>query len=44
MIETIVKGAATTPFMTFGDKVRIEMLDDAGGSIFGAIEQTVTQV
>ncbi len=44
MIETIVKGTATTPFMTFGDKVRIEMLDDAGGSIFGAIEQTVTQV
>ena len=43
MIETIEQGAAKTPFMTFGDHVRIEMLDEAGDSIFGAIEQTVTR-
>lgn len=41
MIETIEHGSARTPFMTFGDTVRIEMKDRAGHSIFGAIEQTV---
>ena len=41
MIETIQSGAAQTPFMRFGDTVRIEMLDKSGHSIFGAIEQTV---
>jgi fumarylacetoacetate (FAA) hydrolase len=40
-IETIEKGSPSTPFMRFGDKVRIEMKDKAGRSIFGAIEQTV---
>ena len=43
MIETIEAGTATTPFMRFGDVVRIEMKDSAGHSIFGAIEQTVTR-
>jgi fumarylacetoacetate (FAA) hydrolase len=41
MIETIAGGSAKTPFMRFGDTVRIEMKDKAGHSIFGAIEQTV---
>jgi fumarylacetoacetate (FAA) hydrolase len=41
MIETIEQGKPTTPFMRFGDRVRIEMLDAAGHSIFGAIEQVV---
>jgi fumarylacetoacetate (FAA) hydrolase len=41
MIETIETGAPKTPFMQFGDQVRIEMKDRAGHSIFGAIEQTV---
>lgn len=41
MIETIEHGAPKTPFMAFGDTVRIEMKDGAGRSIFGAIEQTV---
>ncbi|MGB3813615.1 MAG: fumarylacetoacetate hydrolase family protein [Shinella sp.] len=40
-IETIATGAPKTPFMKFGDIVRIEMKDKAGHSIFGAIEQTV---
>ena len=43
MIETIETGAAATPFMMFGDTVRIEMNDGTGHSIFGAIEQTVTR-
>ena len=41
MVETIVSGAAVTPFLKPGDVVRIEMKDRAGHSIFGAIEQTV---
>jgi len=41
MIETIETGEAKTPFMRFGDTVRIEMKDKDGHSIFGAIEQTV---
>ncbi|HLN09638.1 MAG TPA: fumarylacetoacetate hydrolase family protein, partial [Xanthobacteraceae bacterium] len=40
-IETIVAGKPSTPFMRFGDRVRIEMLDDRGRSIFGAIDQVV---
>jgi fumarylacetoacetate (FAA) hydrolase len=43
MIETINNGAPETQFMAFGDNIRIEMLDDAGNSIFGAIEQTVVE-
>ncbi|WP_411036303.1 fumarylacetoacetate hydrolase family protein [Shinella sp. BYT-45] len=42
-VETIATGAPKTPFLTFGDTVRIEMKDKAGHSIFGAIEQTVTR-
>jgi fumarylacetoacetate (FAA) hydrolase len=41
MIETIVTGKPVTPFMRFGDTVRIEMKDAKGHSVFGAIEQTV---
>ena len=41
MIETIRDGKPATPFMQFGDKIRIEMLDDAGNSVFGAIEQQI---
>ena len=41
MYETIEQGAPSTPFLRFGDTVRIEMLDAAGASIFGAINQQV---
>ncbi len=41
--EKIATGNITTPFMRFGDTVRIEMLDDAGRSIFGAIDQRVVR-
>lgn len=38
-VETLRDGKPSTPFMKFGDVVRIEMFDAAGQSIFGAIEQ-----
>jgi fumarylacetoacetate (FAA) hydrolase len=41
MLETIEHGKPTTPFMTFGGRIRIEMLDAAGRSIFGAIDQKI---
>ena len=41
-IETIESGAPSTPFMKFGDTIRIEMKGSDGLSVFGAIEQTVT--
>ncbi len=41
--EIIAGGEATTPFMGFGDRVRIEMLDGEGRSIFGAIDQKVVK-
>jgi fumarylacetoacetate (FAA) hydrolase len=44
MIETIAVGAATTPFLRYGDVVRIEMKDGRGKSIFGAIEGEVVRV
>jgi fumarylacetoacetate (FAA) hydrolase len=43
-LEMIADGEAKTPFMQFGDTVRIEMLDANGKSIFGAISQQVTQL
>ncbi|WP_018984566.1 fumarylacetoacetate hydrolase family protein [Salinimonas chungwhensis] len=39
MIETIRDGSPSTPFMQFGDKIHMEMLDGRGNSIFGAIDQ-----
>jgi fumarylacetoacetate (FAA) hydrolase len=41
MLETIEHGAPKTPFLQYGDTVRIEMLDTQGKSIFGAIDQKV---
>jgi len=42
-LEQIEHGAPRTPFLKFGDKVRIEMFDKQGLSIFGAINQTVAR-
>ena len=39
-IELVDEGAPRTPYLKFGDRVRIEMFDTAGRSIFGAIEQS----
>ena len=43
-IETIESGAPITPFMQFGDTIRIEVKGKDGQSVFGAIEQTVRQL
>jgi len=40
-LETIAHGEARTPWLSFDDRVRIEILDAAGQSIFGAIDQKV---
>jgi fumarylacetoacetate (FAA) hydrolase len=42
-IETIQLGKPQTPFMKFGDRIRIEMFDSKGASIFGAIDQVVAK-
>ena len=40
-VETLEHGEPSTPFLQFGDLVRIEMLDPSGASVFGAIEQRI---
>ena len=42
-LETIADGKPSTPFMSFGDRVEIEMLDASGTTIFGAIDQRIKQ-
>jgi fumarylacetoacetate (FAA) hydrolase len=42
-VETLRDGKPSTPFMAFGDRVRIEMLSKNGESVFGAIEQRIEQ-
>ena len=41
LVEQVETGAAKTPFLDFGDTVKIEMRDERGESVFGAIEQKV---
>lgn len=43
MIEQINGGSIQTPFMKVGDRIRIEMKDKEGRSLFGVIEQTVVK-
>jgi fumarylacetoacetate (FAA) hydrolase len=40
-VETLRDGKATTPFLKFGDTVRIDVTDKQGASIFGSIEQEI---
>ncbi|MCP4437601.1 MAG: fumarylacetoacetate hydrolase family protein [Aureispira sp.] len=42
-LEIIAKGQAETPFMKYGDNIKIEMFDNNGASIFGSIDQKVVQ-
>lgn len=42
MLETLSDGAPKTPYMIYGDTIRIEMLNPEQQSLFGAIEQTVS--
>ena len=39
--EQIATGEPATPFLKFGDRVKIEMRDAGGRSVFGAIDQAV---
>jgi len=41
LVEQVEQGAAKTEFLKFGDRVRIEMRDASGRSVFGAIDQKV---
>jgi fumarylacetoacetate (FAA) hydrolase len=41
MLEIIRDGKPSTPFLRYGQRVRIEMFDDEGNSLFGAIEQEI---
>jgi len=41
LVEQVEEGEARTPFLAFGDSVRLEMLDRHGATVFGAIEQKV---
>ena len=43
MLEQLNEGVAKTPFMHFGDTIRIEMHDERGNNLFGSINQTVAQ-
>ncbi len=40
-VETLRDGKPVTPFMKFGDTLRIDITDSRGASIFGAIEQAI---
>jgi fumarylacetoacetate (FAA) hydrolase len=42
-LEVLEYGSARTPFLNFGDRVRIEMLAENGASIFGAVDQEVVR-
>ena len=42
-VETLRDGKPSTPFLKFGDRVRIDITDAAGASLFGAIEQVVAK-
>lgn len=41
LVEQVEQGGARTPFLRFGDTVRIDMSDASGESVFGAIENRV---
>lgn len=43
MLEILAEGKPSTPYMQFGDTIRIEMLGLNGDNLFGTIEQTVVE-
>jgi len=43
VVETLLTGAPKTPFLRFGDRMKLEMRDAAGASIFGAIDQVIVR-
>ena len=43
MLETIETGTPETDFLSFGERVRIEMFDESSNTLFGAIDQQIVQ-
>tara|TARA_B110000503_G_scaffold34968_1_gene57176 strand:- start:2559 stop:3539 length:981 start_codon:yes stop_codon:yes gene_type:complete len=43
MLEIIASGSPSTEFMRFGDRIQIDMIGTNGQSLFGEINQQVTQ-
>jgi len=43
VVETLLTGAPRTPFLRFGDRMRLEVRDEHGASIFGAIAQVIVR-
>ncbi len=43
VVETLLAGAPKTPFLRFGDRMKLEMRDATGTSIFGAIDQVIVR-
>jgi fumarylacetoacetate (FAA) hydrolase len=43
-VETLRDGKPSTPFLKFGDTLRIEVTDQSGASIFGSIEQAIASL
>jgi len=44
LVEQVELGEAKTPFLRFGDRVKIEMRDDRGFTVFGAIDHVVERI
>lgn len=44
VVESLTHGEARTPFLAVGNRVTIEMLDRAGDTIFGAINQEIARI
>ena len=42
-LETLADGKPSTPFMSFGDRIEIEMMDGQGESVFGKIDQVIVE-
>jgi fumarylacetoacetate (FAA) hydrolase len=42
-LDTLASGAATTPFLRFGERVRLEVVDAEGRSVFGVLDQRIVE-
>ena len=40
-LDQLIPGKTPTPFLRFGEQVRLEVFDKAGASVFGSLSQTV---
>lgn len=44
LVEQVELGEAKTPFLKFGDRVKIDMRDGTGATVFGAIDHAVENI